>query len=277
MRRISKKIFLLTGALASFCAPCFSQPTDLSLFNDQQNSHSNSKKSNLIGNWHPGNWYLSVLGGASYPNFDSSTTVNNNSGFVPPANQDIYTFKERSHPIIGIAGGYRWNHSNYWLPNFSIDLTYENLLAENTGDTITQYSNPNFTNYTYRWNASSDIFLAMAKLNLVQLDILSPYILGGAGIAVNRATQYQEYPMPGLTSSRISAGYKSNVNYEFAYSLGLGLDFRTAPHYIVSVEYQYQNIGKFTSGPGGTTWSNASLNLGTYTSNSFLARLTYLL
>jgi opacity protein-like surface antigen len=252
MKRISLLVFL-----SLLCLPCFSHQISINPATKDR-------------------WYMAIFAGASHPEFNSTAYVNNDSGFAAPFHVDTYVFKKPSNQLVGISGGYRWQREVKWLPSYSMDLSYTHLLPKNVGNTIIQYSAPVFTNYRFRSNISSDIFLINGKLNLVRVDFFSPYLTGGVGIAANRFSNYQEYPIAGLTAVRVSPGYKSNTKYEFAYDVGVGLDFRTAEHYFISLEYQYQNLGMFNSNSGASNWNDTSLDLGRYTSNTVLAKLTYL-
>lgn len=234
--------------------------------------------SSLIAPTNKANWYVSVGAGGQTSNFSSTMTVNNNSGAPAPYDQDIYSLKHNNtQAAIVLALGRRWERNSIWFPSFSAGLFYQQSFATNPGDTVMQYSVPEFTNYTYNLNISSNIFLGLFKLNIVQWGRVSPYLLAGMGGAFNRAYDYGENPIEGLTAVRVSPGYEGNTTGQFAYMAGAGLDFRLSQHFLLSGEYQYQNLGHVMSGSGAGTWTGQSLQLGVYHSNTLLLNLTYLI
>lgn len=222
-------------------------------------------------------WFATAGGGVAFPSFGRSTqVVPNNSGFAPPANVDIYTTHQRPQPLLNLGLGQRFETGSVWLPAYSVGLYYQHFFESNIGNQILQYSMPTFTNYNFEWNLSSEVFLLGFKLNLLKLQRLMPYVLVGMGFAINKSTGYGESPLPGLTDSRVSPAYQATVQTQFAYNLGLGLDYRLARSWLIAAEYQFQNLGNYSLGHGTSAWAAQSLNLGTYRANTALLNLTYL-
>ena len=223
-------------------------------------------------------WVVSVGGGQQNPTgFYSHQTVNNGSGFSAPNNVDVYTTKSSSQPLVALSVGRRWVRESTWLPAYSVGLTYQRSFSTNVGGTITQYSNPAYLNYNYDWDISSDVVLAMLKLNLVNFHAFSPFVTAGVGGAFNRSSHYGETALPGVSSPRVSAGFASKTTTQLAYVVGAGLDYQLSPQWIISAEYQYQNLGNIALGNGSGAWAGQSLHLGTYHSNAVLVNLSYLL
>lgn len=103
-----------------------------------------------------------------------------------------------------------------------------------------------------------------------------PYLNGGVGISNNQTNAYKESAFSGVTP-RISPNFASQSNSTFAYNLGAGLDIALGPHHFISLGYDYQNFGTFSSGPGkGAEWSSQHLNLGTIKANTLLLGYTHL-
>ncbi|CEG56214.1 SPOR domain-containing protein [Legionella fallonii] len=230
----------------------------------------------LIPAHNTANWFVSVGGGAQFPQFNSNMVVNNNSDFPPPFDVDIYSTSNTSQGIIGVTAGRRWERDSQWFPSYSLGVLYQYFFETNAGGTVMQYSLPEFTNYTYNLNLSSNVVMASAKLNLFDYaQKLSPFVNGGIGGAFNKASGYSEAALPGVTP-RITPGFTDNTTNQFAYMVGAGLDYKIKPQLIVSVGYNYVNLGHFSSGLGMQTWSGQSLNLGTYQSNDVFASVSYL-
>lgn len=234
-----------------------------------------AKQNSLSQAFSSGVWLVSVGAGTEFPNFSSSMTVNNGSGAPAPYNQDIYTTKSRVQPVAALSVGRRWARDNRWLPAFSVNMAYQHLFSRNIGGSVIQYSNPTFTNYGYDWEISSDVLLALLKMNVFQFANVAPYILGGAGGAYNRSSNYSEGALPGVTP-RTSPGFESYSSVQYAYRIGAGIDFQVDPHVILSAEYQYQDVGSVSSKHGTGNWSGQLLSLGSFKSNAVLLNVTYL-
>ena len=221
------------------------------------------------------NWYAGLGVGGQFPTLNSSMTVKNGSDYPAPLNVDLYSTNNDSQAFLGISAGRRWQNESVWLPALSVGVLYEHFFANNAGGTITQYSLPEFTNYTYKWNVSSNDVLATAKLNLFRYEKWSPFINGGLGLAFNTTSGFNETALAGVTA-RVSPGFASNTSDQFAYNVGAGLDYQVAPQWLISLGYLYQDLGHVSSGQGAQTWSADSLSLGAFRSNDVFASVTYL-
>lgn len=224
----------------------------------------------------PGNWFVTLGAGIQYPQIDSSTTVNNGSDFPAPNNLDIYTTQASHSGTFFVSAGRRFERESTWIPTYSFGLSYQNLFASDVGRTVTQYSLPEFTNYTYKTYLSSNILLAFAKANLFKYRMISPFINAGIGCAFNRTSDYSEAALPGVTAPRTSPAFASKTSGHVAYNLGAGIDIELNKQFIASLSYEYLDLGNVTSGRGANDWSSQALNFGTYRSNQALLSLTYL-
>jgi opacity protein-like surface antigen len=81
--------------------------------------------------------------------------------------------------------------------------------------------------------------------------------------------------MPGVTP-RLSPGFASNTVTSFAYSVGAGVDWQIKPEFILSLSYEYQDLGKIETEDGKNSWSGAALHSDTYRTNGALLSLSYL-
>lgn len=215
--------------------------------------------------------------GQQYPQFNSKMYVNNGSGAAPPFNRDLYTTKQNFQPLVLAALAYRIKRDNEWFSAYSLGLQYQHNFSANVGDKVLQYSDPAFYNYDASWSVASDIFFIVAKLNVFEYSIVSPYLHAGAGFSFNNAGNYSEAVRAGVTAPRVNPGFASYTTTNFAYSLGAGVDFQATPKIIISAQYQYQNLGNVKSGNGNAAWSTQSLDLGTYSTNAVLLSLSYLI
>ena len=222
-----------------------------------------------------GNWFIGVGAGGLYSNLPSSTTVHNGSAFPAPHDVDLYTTKNQGKIVTEVSAGHRWTTSSHLIPAYSLGVLWQYGFNSNMGNTITQYSEPEFLNYNYNWNAQSNLLLASGKLNVFQYKRFSPFINGGIGASFNLANDYSETALANVTP-RVSPDFRSNTASQFAYQLGAGFDLQLTPQILASLGYNYQNLGQVASGYGVSTWSSEKLNLGSSSQNEFLISVHYL-
>lgn len=218
------------------------------------------------------NWFIAVGSGASFPTSKGSLFIDNGSDFPAPYDTDIYTTKQPTGALINVAAGRRWARASQWFPAFSLGVLYQHNFIGNVHGTVIQYSLPEFTNYNYHWDLSSDLLLASAKVNVYAQNRFSPYVTAGLGGAFNHAG-YSETALPGVTP-RISPNFSGNTN-QFAYNVGAGIDFQATNNIILNVGYLYQNVGDIST-QGSGTWLGTSFGLDNYEFNEVLGGVTYL-
>jgi opacity protein-like surface antigen len=222
-----------------------------------------------------GNWFAEIGVGQQWNRLNNSMLIANGSDFPAPFNLDIFTASNPSQTSLNVGGGYRWQRDALWFSAYGLGLSYKHIFSKDIQGTITEYSLPEFLNYDYSWSVDSDVVLATAKLNLLQKGRFSPYIKGGIGAAFNNTSHYSEYALPGVTP-RISPAFADQDTSQFAYSAGAGLDFKFNTRLLLSIGYEFQDLGNIASGYGVTTWAGQSLNLGRYSSNEVVLNLSYL-
>jgi opacity protein-like surface antigen len=228
-----------------------------------------------VSHYSRSHWFASLGGGMEHPSFDATMRINNGSDFPVPFSNDIYSTKNKNEPVFVLSAGRRFELENQWLSAYSLGLMYQNVFATNAGRTIMQYSSTDFINYKYRDHMSSNVFLAFAKLNLVHYRFVSPYIKLGAGLALNRSSDYAEKALPNVTQ-RVSPAFSSDTTSQFAYDAGLGIDVDLMPQVSASLSYDYLNLGHVNSGQGRGDWSTQSLNSTSYRVNEIVLSFTYL-
>jgi hypothetical protein len=219
-------------------------------------------------------WIFTVGAGVSDLDLPKNLYVGNGSDFPPPFNVDLFTIKEKDMTTILAAVSYGWFRHRSWLPAWSLGLRYQHLFSENIGGTITQYSLPEFLNYTYQWDISSNVWTVSAKLDLFEYAYFKPYVDGGLGVADNTAKRYRETALAGVTP-RESPGFGEHTTTQFTYHLGAGLDIPFNDHVTASVGYEFQDLGSVSSFQGQTSWAAERLNLDRYRANTFFLSVSY--
>jgi opacity protein-like surface antigen len=249
----------IPALLLTLTTQTFSQPIENPLFPTLFNS--------------PGNWFITLGAGEQYPQWDNPIKVD--TGLAAPHNKDYYSTKNKNEAVVALSLGRRWKREEFWLPAYSFGVFWQYFFRTNLGHCATLYSLPDVTTYSYNWQLTSNLLLASAKLNLFEYGKLSPYVNGGIGSSFNRTSGYKERPLPAVTP-RVSPAFGNFSTSEFSYHLGVGLDLQVMPQLIASLGYIYQDLGPTSSGPGKGSWSNQSLNPGSYRSNEVLVSLSYL-
>lgn len=220
------------------------------------------------------NWFMRGDIGWLWPQLNDSLTANNGSGYPAPQNVDAYSASMNSQTMLAIVAGYRWYNDRTWLPARALALRYQHFFSQNINGRVTQYSLPQFNNYTYTWNMNANVYSVYSKIDLVKQGRFMLYIDGGVGAAQNNTRSYQEMVLSGV-SARISPGFGANTNMQFAYNAGVGVDFNISHQVMLSLGYSYQSLGALLSGPGQLTWSGSTLNLGNLSGSSLLVGVTY--
>lgn len=234
----------------------------------------NNALTNII--FAPGNVFVAGYVGMQYLNVDNHYSEDNGSDYPPPYNVDYYS-TNNTNPTANFAieAGYRWLRNQKFIPAYAISFRYQHSLEADIGGQITQYSLPEFTNYSYRWNISSNIFLVMAKMNLLEWHHLLPYLSGGIGMAFNRASGFKETAFANVTP-RVSPGFGSNTRSQLAYNLGAGMDWQVHPKVIFSLDYEFQELDSVASSAGVSSWAGNKLYSRRYQTNSVMIGVTYL-
>lgn len=222
-----------------------------------------------------GKAFIGAYVGVQRPSTNNHSTVNNGSGYPSPLNVDRYSRTFNTSADAAVEAGYRKYRDQFFIPEYAVSLRYQHTFATDIGNQVMQYSLPEFTNYNYTWDIASDILLAMAKVNLISWHHIMPYISGGAGITFNRATNYAEKALSGVTA-RYSPGYTNITTTRFAYDLGAGFDFQVMPQLLMTLGYDFQSLGNVPSGEGVATWSGTRLMANHYHSNSVMLGFNYL-
>jgi opacity protein-like surface antigen len=222
------------------------------------------------------NWYVELDGGAQAPLVNNRMTAYNGFGdfLPPPYDFDSLSTKTRWGAVAGVGAGYRWQPNTKWLPAYSVGLRYKHYFNTNLGEKVSQFSLAEFTNY-YNWNVAADLVMVSTKLNIIQIGHFLPFINAGAGLAFNRTSNYYEIPGPD-EELRDNPGFKNNHTCRFTYSFGAGVDWQVRPQVIVSLDYEFQDLGSLYSGSGVNNFANGSLTSKIYQSNNILLSLTYL-
>lgn len=221
-------------------------------------------------------WYLGTdVGLMHIYGSHGAITVPNGSDYPSPGNVDQYSMNHPQPIMLDFQVGYRWNRDKPWIPSYALALRYEHIFKKNIAGMVTQYSDPEFTNYSYTWGMRADVISLDFKLDLVRYNRLMPYVDSGLGVSFNHAYAYNETAFPNVLA-RYSPHFASKTNHQFAYHVGAGLDYRLTRNLLLSAGYRYQSLGKLFSGYGqGPNWSNTQIKLDKIYSNMGFMGISY--
>lgn len=222
-----------------------------------------------------GNWFVGIDGGVEIVSVENNIPAINSLQLPPPYDLDSYSTTNPTTGSVAVEGGYRWQSGKEFLPVYSLGVRYKHLFLGQVGQQIAIFALPEMTDYNYNWNVSSDTFLVTAKLNIYRWGRLMPYINGGVGAAFNHTSGYNERAKSGIVP-RVSPNFGNNTYSEFTAMIGAGLDWSINSKLLVSLGYEYQNLGRISSGTGAGYWSGTSLNSDTYQSNGVVFGFKYL-
>ncbi|RUR13514.1 outer membrane protein [Legionella sp. km772] len=218
------------------------------------------------------NWYLGALGSAFWASVPERVSVYN--GAPSPYHYDYYSLTDNAGGAVGLTLGSEWRAHRYWVPTAALGLQYEHFFPSTIKGTITQYTLPQFANYSHSWETSADLLSLYTKLTLVAYHSLSPFINVGIGWAMNRTRATYETAFPGILA-RNSPGFGTHTQNDLAYNFGLGVDYALAKLWSVSLAYNYQYLGSFRSSNGVAGWSENYLHIKNYKINRLNAGITY--
>lgn len=227
---------------------------------------------------YPSGWFLGAEAGVVFPHLKSSTTVPNGSEVGSPYNMDLYTIKNpNTTQNFALDFGYRFTRKKHaFIPFYTLALRYQHVNSFKIKGMVEQYSDPEFLNYDYSLNASSNIFSFFGKADLCQYKSISPYISASVGLVENQISNYSEQAVSGVSLPRIDPAYAGTSSHNFMYSAGVGFDYRINRQCTASLGYEFANLGKLKTGKGkNDNWQSESLSLGTLKTNAILLSVSY--
>jgi opacity protein-like surface antigen len=222
-------------------------------------------------------WYVAIdTGWMQTETTKGIMTIPNGSNYPPPENVDQYSLHQTQSTLVDIQVGYRWHRDAKWIPSYALALRYEHVFNPTMTGMVTQYSDPEFRNYAYSWEISTDVVSLYSKFDFMKFKHLMLYIDLGIGLSFNQSHAYNETALPNIIA-RINPNYASSTNTQFAYNVGAGLDYILMQNFLISAGYSYQSFGNFSSGFGqGPNWENAQLKSGKINANIGFIGMAYL-
>lgn len=219
----------------------------------------------------PGGVYFSMLGGVNWEYSGQNAFVN-----LGGITTNLYQASKVSTtgPLVGFDIGYAWMMSqNVWVA-LGGESSYTRVISPAGLVRPLFLVNPGFDTLNFTYAVSSVPIFAVFKLGFTVWHY-GLYVLAGAGIAWNKAYNYNEVPtIPSRTALPMRAMYRSNTEADFAYTAGLGILFNLTASTCLGIEYRFTNYGDASLSPTTQQTTTQGLSLGEVRSNALLARLT---
>ncbi len=217
----------------------------------------------------PHGWFVGANAGATLPQVSTNTYV----ATIPGWPNDQYHYSHtNAATLLSLLGGYTWSTSHRFLPSYSLGVSYSYVYPSTIGGRIRQFSLPTFENYNFQYQVQRQTILAIFKADIQRWSDTMPFITAGAGLSINKASNYQEQALTGVTP-RVSPGFGSQTNTQFSYTVGAGLDYIVKKNVTVSLEYNYGYFGHVQTGYGNGQRLSTALSANTImvSANYFLA------
>lgn len=148
---------------------------------------------------------------------------------------------------IGI--GYHLSPSLFqskYLSDVLVELNYYHVTGAINGE-VWLGGDSNYPYWTFRAPLSSSRLMLDVKPALYNNQNFSAYPIVGAGVAWNKLAFNESTTFSGAESQSAYTTLASGVNRRVSYDLGLGMRYQLAMHLSTSMEYLFNQQGKFTS------------------------------
>lgn len=98
---------------------------------------------------------------------------------------------------------------------------------------------------TYTWSVKSNSYMANIAVDLLQHNMLTPYVKLGVGLSSNKAGDYVEKVV--VADETESNTYPGKTKNRFAWQLGAGVNMALNEQFSLQAQYMYVDRGKITT------------------------------
>ena len=140
---------------------------------------------------------------------------------------------------------------NKWVVQTGLAYNIISAYSENGTNAVGEnLNNPvSTTTYDYSYRVSSQQIFSETKLiGTVFQNTLHPYVLLDLGVAINKAYSYSVNTSQSDPNS--TASYQDNTQTNFAYGMGLGVDWELSNSWRIGLGYRLLNLGPAELGEG---------------------------
>ena len=221
--------------------------------------------------WHP---VIAIGAGTS-----TSSDVGKSQNFPiqNPATDEFYNYSanhltQTSGFFDGFLGA-EWNIYPGWALQAGID--YNQATSFSAKGTLLQGADAGSADsYAYHYSVLTKQLLMEGKLLYPIYKHYYPYLLGGLGVAFNKAYHYYTNVPPLLSFTRT---YATHSTTSFSYAVGIGIDTDVTQNMRLGIGYRFADLGQVALGNATIDTSSASGTLSQqhlYT-NEVLAQVTW--
>ena len=191
-------------------------------------------------------------------------------------NTNLYQFNrtDTTGPFVGLDIGRRGEFGHVGFFSVGLETGYTRVIAGGRVHPLF-FINPAFDSLYFTYAISSVPVFAMGQLGWHLRYWCDTYLIGGAGMSWNRASNYNEVEV-GPAAAPMQTMYQPYTTLAFAYTIGAGMGFHLSDSTLLGFEYRLSNFGNASLGPTLLQSTSERLNLGSFWSNSLLARMTVL-
>lgn len=168
---------------------------------------------------------------------------NSPRGILPP---DGYSqTSNATETMIDVSVARHFNTSGKYFSHYQVGLDYNfNVSAQQIKGEINEFGLSQFNNYNYDYDIQRRTLLANFSADIYHGKVLSPYVLAGIGVSINRITGFNAMAKPNIGPVRIDLDFANKTTTSFAYQAGLGLRYQTNAHTSLALSYRYLDAGK---------------------------------
>jgi opacity protein-like surface antigen len=158
--------------------------------------------------------------------------------------------------------------------NYQVGLAYNYVSPYTLKGQIQQFSESQFTGFDYQYQVQSQQLFLESKLLLNATRHVHPYVSLGLGSAFNKSYDFSWTPLDSRAAGDPGT-FADHSSTQFAYNLGLGVDFDVAKNVRVGAGYRFANFGKAYLGSAPDFISNKGLST-SLVNHQLLVTATYL-
>lgn len=204
-------------------------------------------------------WHANL--GYATPEFSNSNATSWMNSYME--NQYSISNASQSDALLGAGMAYEWDFSHMAL-NLGGSAYY---LSTAVSGVNSPFINVPFLDApTLNYNASGNSYALMLEPKLILTTYSwQPYLLVGAGLAVNSFSGYSESPADaGSGASATKLPFSNKTNCNFAYEVGVGIQHPLSPNAhtpILALDYHYMHWGNASLG-NATSDPESNLSFG---------------
>jgi opacity protein-like surface antigen len=214
-----------------------------------------------------GSGWIMVEAGAAFSTTQDETNTMALPNDAPPAFlYDDYKTSDRDNGyLIGLSGGYEFEveqeQLEELLPKIRIGIGYEYVGKTEISGQVHLYQEQPY--YDYNFDTFSNVAWAIGQLDLPSFWDLTPFIDLGLGLSFNHAGEYEEARINDEVHVRESADFDSNTETEFAWRVGLGINYQgdENSNWKIGALVRYSDLGDAQTGDSKTYPTVESLSL----------------